>query len=337
MSDFPYRIDVHHHFLPAPYMAVLHEQGVTTAGGNTIPEWSPDISLGLMERMGVATAILSITEPGLNPFSNTQQARSIARACNEYAAELLVKHPGRFGAFAILPLPDMEAALDEVQYALDTLHLDGVSLLSNYNGRYPGDPFFDELFTELNRRKAVIHVHPSVPPPGATRPQFNLSPSLLEFVFDTTRTAANLIFSATLERCPDLRIILSHGGGTLPYIQWRLASVNLSFPTGKGKQQTSAPEPDPAFERMRTFSLSIAEYIQQFYYDTTMSPTAASLCSLQKVTPLSHILFGSDNGFAPERYGQAMKQELEMYDGFDMQARRAVEHENALALFPRLR
>src|SRR5437764_15229355 len=174
-----------------------------------------------MDHHAIATAITSISEPGIY-FGDVTFARDMARRCNEFSAQLIHEYPQRFGAFAILPLPDIEAALRELEYALDTLKLDGVVLLSSVDGRYPGDPLFDELFTELNRRKAVVFLHPTVPAINREL-HLNLPPFLVEFVFDTTRAVVNLMYSGTLERCPDMPVILAHAGGTVPYVALRIS------------------------------------------------------------------------------------------------------------------
>src|SRR5260370_10191626 len=157
-----------------------------------------------MDRHGIVTSITSVSEPGVY-FGDRAFARDLARRCNEYAARLVQEYPVRFGAFAVLPLPDIDAALRELEYALDTLKLDGVILLSSIEGTYPGDPAFDELFAELNRRRAVVFLHPTVPPINA-RLNLNLPPFLFHFPLTSTPAAANLLFSGTLERCPAIRL-----------------------------------------------------------------------------------------------------------------------------------
>ncbi len=160
-----HRIDVHQHILPPGYLSALAKLGITTGGGSPLPAWNAwDVqsTLELMDRHGIATAITSILEPGIY-FGDREFTRDLARRCNDYSARLSHEYPHRFGAFAILPLPDLDAALRELEYALDTLKLDGIVLLSSIEGRYPGDPAFDELFTELNRHKAIVFLHLTVP------------------------------------------------------------------------------------------------------------------------------------------------------------------------------
>jgi predicted TIM-barrel fold metal-dependent hydrolase len=317
MQEEPIRIDVHQHILPPEYLSALAKLGITPGGGSplrTWDAWDVQSTLELMDRQGIATAITSIPEPGIY-FGDPKFARDLARRCNDYSARLIHEYPHRFGAFAILPLPDLDAALRELEYALDTLELDGIVLLSSIEGRYPGDPAFDELFTELNRRKAVVFLHPTGPAINSGL-KLDLPPFLVEFVFDTTRAVVNLVYSGTMERCPGIRFILAHAGGTVPYLAFRISLGQVMMLPG-------APQ-------------GVLTYLKRLYYDTALSANPHVLRSLQELVDASHILFGSDYPFAPEIVTASNAQRIENYEGFDEQARRAVERESALALFPRL-
>jgi 6-methylsalicylate decarboxylase len=312
MIEEPYRIDVHQHMLPPEYVSALAKLGITAAGGRPFPVWDVQSALEVMDRHSITTAIISISEPGIY-FGDRVFARDLARRCNEFSAQLIRAYPQRFGAFAILPLPDVDAALRELEYALDTLKLDGVVLLSSIDGRYPGDPLFDELFTELNRRKAVVFLHPTVPAINSEL-KLDLPPFLIEFVFDTTRAVTNLIYSGTLERCPEIRFILAHAGGTVPYLAFRISFGQVMLP--------DAPQ-------------GVMTYLKQFYYDTALSAYPNALRSLQELVDASHILFGSDYPSAPEVAIYLSVQGIQNYGGFDEQARKAIGRESALSLFPR--
>ncbi len=305
---------MHHHILPPDYLAALANAGITSSGGRPIPEWDIQNTLAQMDRHAIATAITSISEPGIY-FGDVKFARDMARRCNEFSAQLIHEYPQRFGAFAILPLPDVNAALRELEYTLDTLKLDGVVLLSSVDGRYPGDPLFDELFTELNRRKAVVFLHPTVPAINSEL-KLDLPPFLIEFVFDTTRALTNLIYSGTLERCPDIRFIVAHAGGTVPYLAYRISLGQIMLP--------GVPQ-------------GVMTYLKRFYYDTALSAKPNALRSLQELVDASHILFGSDYPFAPEVATLFTVQGIQNFDGFDEQARKAIERESALVLFPRFK
>lgn len=313
----PHRIDVHHHVLPQEYVRDVARYGYTSAGDVAFPEWSLDSTLSFMDRCGIATAVTSFAAPGVY-FGDKMAARGLARRCNEYSARLVSDNPKRFGGFASLPLPDVDGALEEIPYALDTLRLDGVVLLASVGDYYLGDASYDAVFDELNRRKAVVFVHPNIPATSLAL-KMKLPGALVEFVFDTTRAVANLIYSGTLERCPDLKIILSHAGGTVPFLAWRLAQGAL-IPALRAKAPQGA-----------------IAYLKRLYYDTAMSANPYALNTLRELVNPSHILFGSDHPYLPEPLIQENVQGLETYTPFEKTTRTAIERDNALALFPRLK
>jgi 6-methylsalicylate decarboxylase len=309
------RFDVHHHIFPPAYMKAVADAGFGDAGGVAFPHWSVESALALMDRHDIATAITSVAAPGVY-FGNEAAARDLARYCNEFSARLVMDHPSRFGAFGVLPLPDVDGALTELEYAFDTLKLDGVVLLSNIAGTYLGDPAFDAVFDELNRRKAVVFMHPDVHP---TTKQIKLSfpGATIEFVFDTTRAVTNLIASGTLERCPDLKIILPHAGGTVPYVAWRMSLLKLA----------------PGFtERAPQGAMA---YLQRLYYETAISGAPNVMSSLKELVEPSHILYGSDNPFLPEPLISTVIEQIEEYAGFSETTRREIQRDNGMALFPR--
>jgi len=311
------RIDVHHHVLPADYVAALASLGIRGGGGVPFPRWDAASALEMLDRQGIAAAVTSVSAPGVH-FGDDAFARDLARRCNELSAKLVADHPGRFGAFAILPLPDVGGALRELEYALDVLRLDGVVLLTSHSdGRYLGDPLFEDVMAELDRRAAVVFVHP-VAPKSSESLRLDVPGFAAEFVFDTTRAAINLIWTGTLERRPGLRVILSHAGGTTPYLAGRIALLGAS-----PQIRERAPK-------------GVAHYLARFHYDTALSANPGALRSLQELVGADKILFGSDFPFAPEPIARASIEGLARYDGFDPAARARIERENALALFPRL-
>ena len=245
----PFRIDTHHHFSIPRLYAQSTAKGVSQP---TLADWTPEKSLEQMDKGSVATTIISISDPGVW-FGDNASARSLARECNEYAAQVIKDHRGRFGLFAVLPLPDVDGALREVEYALDTLKADGIGVLSSYQGKYLGNPALAPLMDELNGRKAVVFCHPFC---AACETQTTLSDAQnrgVEFVFDTTRTILSLLSTGTVTRCPDIRFIWSHGGGTVPYITTRLAGAASKLPKG------------------------LIYELQKFYYDTAQPVHAAVL------------------------------------------------------------
>ena len=297
-----WRIDVHHHVVPPQY------------ADDSLPIKVPNTETQLesMDRWRIRRAITSLT-PRLM-LKNLNRLREVARTCNEFQARMALEHPSRFGAFALLPLPDVDGALEEITYALDILHLDGVGLFSSVNDRYLGDPLFDPVFEELNRRNAVTFIHPThCEAPPATN--LGAPPFVVEYVFDTTRAVVNLIFTGTLKRCPDIRFIIAHGGGTVPFLAQRISML---------QGHRKAPEVADVIPTLRTL-----------YYEIASTTAGYALRSLQEVADPTHILWGSDLPFV---YGKRLQDEVdhwEAYDGFSADQRMAVERENAMRLFPR--
>ena len=297
-----WRIDVHHHVVPPQY------------ADDSLPIKLPNAETQLqsMDKWQIRTAITSLTPRVI--LKNIHRLREVARTCNEFQARLALEHPSRFGAFALLPLPDVDGALEEITYALDILHLDGVGLFSSVNDRYLGDPLFDPVFEELDRRNAVVFIHPThCEAPTATN--LGAPPFVVEYVFDTTRAVVNLIFTGTLKRCPDIRFIIAHGGGTVPFLAQRISML---------EGHRKAPEVADVIPTLRTL-----------YYEIASTTAGYALRSLQEVADPTHILWGSDLPFV---YGKRLQDEVdhwEAYDGFSADQRMAVERENAVRLFPR--
>jgi len=311
----PQRIDVHHHFLPPEFLAELKRQGSKWTGGPPVPEWSVTLARETMERNGIAAAVAS-TVPSAS-MGGENPARW-SRHINEYAARIVQDDPAHFGFFASVPLPDTGAAVREVEYALDVLKLDGVQLFSSFGNQYPGDPQFDELFQELERRKAVVHIHPSTVVPGAIVPKLSIPWGIVEFVLDTSRCITNLLLSGTLERYPSIRYIVSHAGGTIPYIAWRIAMSAHEFPEVGVKAPKGANY-----------------YLKKLYYDTALSTSEQVFAALKEFVPMNQVLFGSDWPMVPEGAVKMETRDLEASKVLDDATRRAIYNQNALALFPR--
>jgi predicted TIM-barrel fold metal-dependent hydrolase len=304
------KIDTHHHFLPKLYVDAVGVDLLAAAMPNgRAPDWSLEAALGMMDDNGIDEAILSISAGPPLP-----DAPTLLRRCNEHAAELRAQNAGRFGSFASLPLPDVNAALKEVGYALDTLKADGFILFTSYEGRYLGDEHFHPLYEELDRRKAVVLVHPNQPPYAipAVAPA-----SVLEFPFETTRTATSLIIAGVMSRFRNIRFILSHAGGTLPFLEPRI-SLSISM------------MPQAVVERVG----DVKAAFRAFYYDTALSAGASALSALLQVTDPDHVLFGTDFPFAPVSAIPLFNDELERVSvaGFD---KAAVFRTNAAALLAR--
>ena len=309
------RIDVHHHTMPPAFTRAMAKRGQTEVAGAPLPEWSPEKSIEVMNTYGTQTAILSLSAPGVF-FGDVQEARDLARACNEHDAEAVRRFPGRFGSFAVLPMPFTEHACAEAIHALDVLKADGIVLLGSTEDKFLGDPAFDELMAELDRRKATVFVHPNLHKTtneiGLATPQF-----FVEFLCDTTRAAVNLIFSGTMERYPGIKWILAHAGGFLPYIAWRL-SLGNAFPD----IARNAPE-------------GVLTYIRRFYYDTALSPSPYALAALRELVEPDHILFGSDLPFAPAMVTGMEVKALADLTVLAPAAKAGIDRAHALKLFPK--
>jgi 6-methylsalicylate decarboxylase len=301
------RIDVHHHYVPPVQAAAIVKHG------GKPPEWTLQSSFADMEKAGVATAVLSLVPAGVW-FGDTEEGRTLARACNEYGAQLKRDHPGRFGLFAAIPLPDTEGSLREIEYALDVLKADGIGLFTSYGEKYLGDPAFVPVFEELSRRRAVVYTHP-LNPACCTHLADGVGPSSIEFATDTTRTIASLIFGkgGTAFRCPDVRFIWSHSGGTLPFLIGRFIREQV---VRKDPRMREGPEP----------------IIRKYFYEIAQGNEPGQFAALLKIVPVSQLMFGSD---FPYREAIEAVKGLDAY-GFGAADRASINRENALRLLPRL-
>jgi predicted TIM-barrel fold metal-dependent hydrolase len=268
------RINVHHHFLPPTYLKAIEERqllgrgrqrSVGTAG------WTPAADLDQMDASGIALAIGSISIPGLW-FGDVRLARRMAREWNDYAATVVRDHSERFGFFGVIAPPDIEGSLLEIEHALDVLKADGIALMSSYDGRWLGDVGFRPIMSELNRRSAVVFVHPASiegpSPPG-------INSHVLEGPFDTTRTIMSLLINGVLSSYPNIRFIFAHGGGTIPYLAGRVAALS-------GRSGDIHPD------RMR-------EQLTRLYFDTALVMNEPALAALTAFASPSRILLGTDS------------------------------------------
>ncbi|MCP4134669.1 MAG: amidohydrolase [bacterium] len=321
-----YRVDVHHHIVPSGYVDALKSIGIDQALGKDFPEWSPTGAIQLMDMVNIGTAITSISAPGVyfpDAVFSSEQARidfavKLARQCNEYSAKMADDYPGRFGFFAVLPMPIVDASLIEAEYALDVLKAHGVVLLGNYCGTFLGDDSYNELMAELNRRKTIVFEHPSPLPASSQGMGIEVEDFFLEAPVDTTRAVLNLLTSGTLERYSKIRWILSHAGGAIPYLAWRLSLMDV-FP----KYRVHMPK-------------GVLAYLKKLYYDTALSTSPYAMNSLTELVPSSQILFGSDWPFCTTPATVLQSKLIKELDCFDKKTLLAVERNNSLALFPRL-
>jgi 6-methylsalicylate decarboxylase len=303
------RIDVHHHLVAPQFIPQLREWGVLTPHLASI--MNEKDAIADMDKAGVTLALNSATLPE----ELTGEARcAYSRANNEYMARLVRDYPGRFGMFASLPLPDVDGTLKEIEYAFDVLKADGAHLITSYDDHWLGDKIFAPVFDELNRRKAVIYTHPHGPHccSGVLK-EIDIRDSSIEYGTDTTRALVNLLFSGTVKRCPDIKLIFSHGGGTMPFLVERFIRME--------KMARYAPLMPQGF---------VAE-AQKFYYDTAQILHAAPQVALKQLIPLSKIVYGTDY---PWRGSEECLRGLVNCNVFSAEELRAIDN-NAAPLVPR--
>lgn len=289
----------------------------TLDGGFPVPDWSADAALEMMDRQGIATAMISLSSPATH-FLDDKAKLPLVREINEAGAALRHAHPARFGYFATLPLPDVMAALAEIEYVFEKLGVDGVVLETNVNGVYLGDPCFAPLFDELNRRRATVFLHPASPACYAQVALGRPAP-MIEFPIDTTRTIVDLLYSRTFQRCPDMKVIVPHAGAALPALVARIAMfANVPF-----------LNPRPASEA------EVFEALARLYYDLALGAHPITFAGLRQIAPISQILFGSDWPFSPEF---AVERNIAQFMALDLSEsdRLAIARENAERVFPAL-
>ncbi|GLA90046.1 hypothetical protein AtubIFM56815_005595 [Aspergillus tubingensis] len=315
------KIDTHHHFVPQFYAEAVENAGGDPSGWPT-PKWSAEASLASMNRNGTQKAILSLTAPGAVIAPNDNGRRTLARQANEFTAQLRDEQPERFGFFAALPcLLDTEGTLEEIRYSLDVLKAEGVTLFTRYGtgNHYLGHPDFRPIWEELNRRKAVVFIHPTHPA-DTNRVNPQLPQPAIDYPHETTRTAVDLLTTGTKAAFPDCKVILSHAGGTLPYLISRLTTVT-KFPEAEYKPYSRGPE-------------EMVEDFKSFYFDLALSSSPAVLTLLMSLVPHDHIVYGSDFPYANNNKIAGFKEALDEYP-LDQVLRDRIYYANAQKLLAR--
>ena len=305
-SSKPRRIDVHHHIVPPYWIKEKRDAIIGDHAGisnSWFLKWSPTQMIEQMDRNDVATVAASLTTPSVW-FGNIEEARRLSRECNEYSSSLSRDHPGRIAVFAAIPLPDVEGSLKEIEYAFDVLKVDGVSILTSYDGKYPGEKAWAPVFDELNRRKAVVFIHPASPACCAQVVD-GIPPAVEEFQFDSTRAITNLLFSGTFGRCANTKFIFTHGGGALPMLAGRIAR--------RSGRKTAMAE------------------MQKLFFDTASITNASAMAGLLTLVKPTQVMFGSDYPILPFGPSIAQLRALNLQtDVLD-----AIERKSALALLLR--
>jgi 6-methylsalicylate decarboxylase len=300
-------VDTHHHVIPPGYASWLSAKGWPLS----LPTWSANSALAAMDRQGVHMAIISLSTPGLYR-ADLHEARHVAREINQFCATVSESWPDRFGFFATVTLPDVDGASAEAVYALDELGADGVVILSNARGHYPGEEQFAPFFAELDGRDSVLLVHPTFPHESGPPVEIGNPRNDADLLVDTTRAAISLVTSGFLDRFARTHVILSHAGGFLPYMSHRIAPMCV---------------PD------REYSSGVAS-LRRFYFDVALSSSSVALPTLLAFASEDHILFGSDWPFAAPKTIDHFRRE---FDDFPLGGplRQAITYRNAQRLFRR--
>ena len=294
-------VDLHHHAPFAGYVERLTGIGVQAQPGADFPSWRPADSVALMDRLGLDLAVLSIGSPGFY-FGDQAFTTSLCHDANDELTQIVRDGAGRFAALVCLPLPSVDAALDELDRRWGRPEFAGVSLLTNYGGQYVGKPDFDPLLAELDARGAVVHVHPTLPawwPEG----EIPLRPSVLEYLFDTARLITNLMLAGVPDRFPGIRWVFSHCGGAMASVAPRLALVEGT------PQLAQVPE------------AGVLATLNRFYYDTALSHTDADLGALLSLVDESQLVLGTDFPFSNEELVRGRFEQLAAYLGPERMAR----------------
>jgi predicted TIM-barrel fold metal-dependent hydrolase len=277
----PRVIDTHHHYYPPDYIAAWDK---LSRQPPFIKSWSPAKSIEEMDKNGVAASVLSLPSTpnvwfGADPAGMVRWSRD----CNEFAARMVQDHPGRYGLFASLPMPNVEGSLKEIEHAFDVLKADGINLMTSFGDKWPGDPAYTPVFEELNRRKAVVYFHPYAPN-CCVGLMPTVNDAYIEFPYDTGRTILSLLFGGTLLRFRDIKWLFSHGGGTIPMLAGRIAGLARTDP------QTAKVAPQ-----------GIDYEFKRLYYDTANATAAPTMAALTTYIPMSQITFGTDYPYVPTK------------------------------------
>ncbi|MBC7273712.1 MAG: amidohydrolase [Streptomyces sp.] len=307
-------IDVHAHFITPRLRAAMHAAGHGRPDGMpAIPDWTPESALKAMDHTGIAAALLSVSSPGVH-FGDDAAARELARAVNEEGAAHVGAHPRRFGLLASLPLPDLPGALDELRHAYDVLGADGITLHTHYDGRYLGDPCYEPLMAELDRRAAAVLLHPASPPCWETT-SMGLPRPMLEFPIETTRAVTGLILNGVLDRYPAIRFIVPHAGAALPALADRIAAFSLVVRDGP---------------------VDVLGHLRRLHYDLAGFALPRLLPALLTFTDTGRLLYGSDYPFTPDWVVHGLAEALARDETLTAEQQQAMQRRSAAALFPRL-
>jgi len=305
----PKVIDVHSHL----YLARAESGGLKISPPEpNVPNWTVESTLAMMDQNNIGVSLLS------QPQKATWHKPEIAREINEEFARIVLDHPQRFGAFAVLPLGEIRSTLAEIEYSFDQLNLDGVLLNTNVDGFYLGDPRFEPVWAELDRRGAVAFIHPTVPP-NFDAVGMGYQVSIIEYAFESTRSIASLVYTGTKRKYPNVKIISTHGGGATPFFAWRLAN----FPKLLG---INNEEP-----------INLMRELKGFYFDLTAAATPYALPSILELVPSTQVLMGFDYPMMTVPTFLSAQDQVAKHQGLSEGEVNSIFFGNAMSLFPRLR
>ena len=313
------RIDVHHHTIPDFYRTIALAAGL---GNDSVPEWTTAESITRMEKLGIGTTILSLGGPGAEIAGSDSDSRALARKINDYVHDICISPPTLFGQFGAVPsLIDTAGTIAEINYIFDELECEGVCLYTSYSGKYLGHEDFEPIWAELDRRSAVVFVHPTIDAVNYSLASPLLPPAMIDFPHETTRAAADLITTGRKRQYPNCKVILSHAGGNLPFMASRLMALSTYL------YADLIPPGAPKGEE-------IIHDAKSFYFDTALAGTPNILNTLLKWAYPDRILFGSDTPYAITE-AELNTESLSEYP-IEEERREEIYRQNALKLFPRL-
>jgi predicted TIM-barrel fold metal-dependent hydrolase len=325
-------IDVHHHVLLPEYEQALIRSGAADPSRPFRRHDGPAVTCEKMAELGIAAAVVNPLSVAGVHHGDDANARYLTRSVNEALATFVSGAPDKLGFFATLPMPDIDGALGEMSHALDTLGADGVVLLSHQNGVYVGDPACEPLYAEMDRRRVVCFVHPTIPPYFPDGLNLRMWPAYLEYAFDTTRVAANLIYHAFMRKYPNIKWLLAHAGGAFPYLSMRLRLMEELETKGRKPPFPSLGAGPPFDERVPE---GVTPYLDKFYFDVALSGADAPMAALTALAPASRIFYGSDWPFVEKSFVVEQQENLLHMRHFSGDRFAAMERANATALFRR--
>lgn len=303
------KIDMHAHYFPPAYEKILQTHGVVELDGAPMPRWSEEMQLHHMEQLNIRCSVLSLSSPHFH-FGDIEETVQTSRACNEYGAELKKKYPGRFRVMASLPFPDIEKCVEEIRDCEEKLGMDGFALQTHFGGIYLGNDYMEPVMEELNRRKAVVVLHPTVPQKVPEAVNEKIPAALMEYFFDTTRAVANMLIHGTLRQYSNIRFVVPHAGAFLTLLSDRLDILGCA---------------------LQIDGLDVMGDLNRLYYDLAGISMPKQFGLLEKITEPDHILYGSDSPFTPLALCREWADDMESVFGVERAGQ--IFRENAESLF----